>query len=151
CCNYLTKQQKRVDYQVAVAALKICEERERNESLPLGEHDGFTLARGSYCYSSCACTLLPLGDAIRQLTISDEYSCRLVNASADQTEPKFQAVSFLDGYIFRPDELENVNLYEFTMCYFQTKNDNGSSKLGFIDGRPLAPIGWGKGTSLLFL
>ncbi|KAF1793211.1 hypothetical protein GQ600_14893 [Phytophthora cactorum] len=27
------------------------------------------------------------------------------------------------------------------MCYFRTKNDNGSSKLGFIDGRPLAPIG----------
>ncbi|KAF1779720.1 hypothetical protein GQ600_23655 [Phytophthora cactorum] len=66
-----------------------------------------------------------------------QYCCKIVNASADQDEPKFQAVSFLDDYIFRPDELENVNLYEFTMWYFRTRNDNGSSNLGFIDGHPL--------------
>ncbi|KAG6952915.1 hypothetical protein JG687_00012719 [Phytophthora cactorum] len=117
------------------------EEREKNESSTLGNQDGFTLARkrvAGMVYNMtnrqkiagplAALYLLPGIMLLLEL---------LVNASADQDEPKFQAVSFLDDYIFRPDELENANLYEFTMWYFRSRNDNRSSKLGFIDGHPL--------------
>jgi hypothetical protein len=165
CCKYVTKQQKRLDSQVAVAvaALKRREEREQIEALTVGEPDRLTSARkrvagmvycmtnrqevagplaalylyrGSCCYSSAKCMSLPLGDVIRQLTTSGEYSC--VNINEEEDESNFRAVSFLDDYVFRPSALEKVNLYEFTMWYFRKKHENAvRSRYAFIDGHPL--------------
>ncbi|KAF1786740.1 hypothetical protein GQ600_8956 [Phytophthora cactorum] len=79
------------------------------------------LYRGSNCYSRALCASLPLGDAVRQLSMT-EYGCALVNASDDVQKSKYRAVSNLDDYVFRPRNLETVCLYEFTMWYFNKKS-----------------------------
>jgi hypothetical protein len=170
CCKYVTKQQKQVDSQVAVAvaALKRREMRENVESAgalgaaakyrfdrsrkrvagmiynmtnrqeTAGPLAALYLYRGSCCYSSAKCAILPLGDVIRQLTKSDDYSCQLVSNTGNSETSTFHAVSSLDDYVFRPETLLNVNLYEFTMRYFRRKSEGiTTSRLTFIDGHPL--------------
>jgi len=167
CCKYVTKQQNQIDLHVAVvvAALIRRQDREHIEFEAVGSQDRAVLARkrvaalmfnmtnkqeiagplaslylyrGSCCYSSAKCAALPLGDAVRQLTMAEEYSCTLVNESEDQGSSKYHAVSFLDNYIYRPKCLHPANLYEFTMWYFKKKNDNATaSKLQFLEGHPL--------------
>ncbi|KAG6947870.1 hypothetical protein JG687_00015824 [Phytophthora cactorum] len=84
------------------------------------------LYRGSCCYSSGVCASLPLGDAIRQLSMT-EYGRTLVNASDDVQKSKYRAVSNLDDYVFRPRNMETICLYEFTMWYFKKKSDIATS------------------------
>ncbi|KAG6941440.1 hypothetical protein JG687_00019649 [Phytophthora cactorum] len=84
------------------------------------------LYRGSCSFFSAVCASLPLGDAVRQLSMT-EYGCTLVNASDDVQMSKYRAVSNLDDYVFRPKTLEAVCLYEFTMSYFKKKRDSATS------------------------
>ncbi|KAG3126230.1 hypothetical protein PI126_g22416 [Phytophthora idaei] len=95
------------------------------------------LYRGSCCYSSGVCASLPLGDAVRQLSMTG-YVCTLFNASDDVQKSKYRAVSNLDDYVFRPKTLEAGCLYEFTMWYFKKKSDSAtSSTLRFLVDNPL--------------
>jgi hypothetical protein len=69
------------------------------------------LYRGSCCYDSSGYTFLPLRDMIHQLCSTEEYSCQLVSdreESADSVSSRYLAVSFLDDYIYRPDDLEGA-------------------------------------------
>jgi hypothetical protein len=77
------------------------------------------LHRGSSCYSSATCTSLPLGDKIRQLCTSGEYSCNLVKQCNEFGASTFQAVSALHDFIYRPEAIKEVNLYEFSMRFFR--------------------------------
>jgi hypothetical protein len=166
CCKYVTKNQKRLDSQVAVAvgALKRRQEREQIEFTKSGAQDRLVLARkrvaclmynltnrqeiagplaalylyrGSCCYSSDSCQSLHVGDIIRQLT-TKEYTCTLVKDSDDHNSQKYHVVSSLDDYVFRSKNLQNVGLYEFTMWYFRKKSEKSvSSQLSFLEQHPL--------------
>ncbi|GMF31935.1 unnamed protein product [Phytophthora lilii] len=121
CCKCITKFQNRLDSQVAVAvaALKRRQDRELMESSISGVQDrrvaarkrvaaliynltnrqkvagplaALYLYRGSCCYASASCSILPLGDAIRQLTTNEEYSCGLIRDDDDCGSPTYRAV-----------------------------------------------------------
>ncbi|OWZ03183.1 hypothetical protein PHMEG_00025128 [Phytophthora megakarya] len=145
CCKYITKQQKQVDSQVAVAVAALDRRRQReNNAASLGgdlnAHDmaqkrvaalaynmtnrveiagplaALYIYRGSCCYSSAKTATLLLGEIFRQLTTSEVFSCSLVSDNTDSdVQSTFRAVGPLDDYSFRPKALEAVNLYEFTM------------------------------------
>jgi hypothetical protein len=168
CCKYVTKYQNRLDYVVPVAlsALKRRQEREMQE-LPAvpDEHERLASARkrvasmayaltnrqevagplaalylyrGSCCYASTGFAALPIGDAVRQLCASNEYSCSVVNEGESEDAISFQVVSFLDDYIYQPDALVNLNLYEFVMRYYRQKGvSTSTAKLGFSSRHPL--------------
>ncbi|KAF1779991.1 hypothetical protein GQ600_24874 [Phytophthora cactorum] len=118
-CNHGI-QQKQLDSQVAVAvaALTRRQDREKAEMEVLGAQDRLALSRKRVAALTAVCASLPLGDAVRQLSMT-EYGCTLVNASDDVQKSKYRAVSNLDDYVFRPKTLEAVCLYEFTMSYFK--------------------------------
>ncbi|GMF22953.1 unnamed protein product [Phytophthora lilii] len=164
CCKYVTKFQERLDSQVAVAvaALQRRQQREQIEETICGVQThaqkarkrvasmiynltnrqeiagplaALYLHRGSY--SSASCNILPLCNAIRKLTAAEKnYTCALVKDDDSLESPHYHAVSNLDDYIYPPDELQEVNLYEFTMWYFlihgfrmpSIKNDDSKCK-----------------------
>ncbi|KAG6941517.1 hypothetical protein JG688_00018629 [Phytophthora aleatoria] len=126
--KYITYQQKQLDSQTYNMP---------NRQEIAGPLAALYLYRGSCCYSSGVCASLPLGDAVRQLSMTG-YVCTLVNASDDVQKSKYRAVSNLDDYVFRPKTLEAGCLYEFTMWYFKKKSDSAtSSRLRFLVDHPL--------------
>ncbi|ETI57085.1 hypothetical protein F443_00555, partial [Phytophthora nicotianae P1569] len=135
CCKYVTKYQRQLDSHVAipVAALKRRQEREQNEASESGGQDRRVVARkrvAALIYNLTNRQEIA-GEAIRQLT-TEQYACALITDD-DPSSPKYHAVSYLDDYIYRPDELQVVNLYEFTMWYFQRKTGNyRTAKLNFL-------------------
>jgi len=170
CCKYVTKQQKQLDSQVAVAMAAMNRRQER-ENVEVAREGGAVpdrlarsrkrvaalvynmtnrqeiagplaalyLYRRSCCYACAKCATLPVGDVIRQLTMSETYSCNLVADNDLLEAANFRAVSSLDDYIFRPKTLEAVNLYQFKMRYFRKKCEAmPSSTLPFLSKHPLS-------------
>ncbi|ETL38744.1 hypothetical protein L916_09746, partial [Phytophthora nicotianae] len=131
---------RQLDSHVAipVAALKRRQEREQNEASESGGQDRRVVARkrvAALIYNLTNRQEIA-GEAIRQLT-TEQYACALITDD-DPSSPKYHAVSYLDDYIYRPDELQVVNLYEFTMWYFQRKTGNyRTAKLNFRESHPL--------------
>ncbi|POM79601.1 Hypothetical protein PHPALM_2682, partial [Phytophthora palmivora] len=168
CCKYITKPQRRLDSQaaVAVAALNRRQQRESAEidatGVAVPDHHAMArksvsalvynltnrqeiagplaalyIYRKSCCYSSARCVSLPLGEIVRQLMRSEEYSCSMIRMD-DGIVGDFRAVSYLDDYIFRPRTLEQVNLYEFSIWFFRKKREKTANSLySFLDEHPL--------------
>jgi hypothetical protein len=111
--SWLTKSRKRIASMVYTMTSR------QEVAGPLA---ALYLYRGSCCYESSRCSFVPLHDIVRQLYASEEYSCSLVNSSNNEDGSRFQAVSFLDDYIYRPSKFERVNIYEFAMKFFRKKD-----------------------------
>jgi hypothetical protein len=94
--------------------------------------------RGSCCYESSGCTFLPLRDIVDLLCSTGIYFCQLVDGTATADTSRFLAVSFLDDYIYRPDRLSTINVYEFAMKYFRKKAGAAqTARLRFRSEHPL--------------
>jgi hypothetical protein len=94
--------------------------------------------RSSCCYESSDCSYIPLRDIIHQLCSTEEHSCHLINERDDSGSSRYFAVSFLDDYIYRPEKLVDVNVYEFAMHYFRKKDPfSRDGPLPFQPGHPL--------------
>ncbi|KAG6960301.1 hypothetical protein JG687_00008294, partial [Phytophthora cactorum] len=119
-------KQIQVDSNVALtpAALKRRQEREKLEdevSSSAESQDRLAKARKGVASVMLKCVPSTLGDVVRQLCKSSEYSCYLVGGNEEVRKSKFHVVSFLDDYVNRPKLLSNVNLYGFMMRCFRKR------------------------------
>ncbi|KAG6954286.1 hypothetical protein JG687_00011878, partial [Phytophthora cactorum] len=114
CKYYVTKQQKQLDSQVAVAVATV-KRRQECEALDAA---GTSLETSNQVKARKRIAEMVYNVTNRQdvvLTTSDEHSFTLVTNNDNLEATNVRAISFLEDDIFRPVSLSRVNLYKFTM------------------------------------
>jgi hypothetical protein len=148
--KYVTKMQEQIDSitAVALAAFKRRQQREvrddeatSSERAAIGRRRVASLLfaitnrreiagplaslyvlRGSCAYMSAPCATLPLRNVLQELVDQAAQSCDLVELREHGSDTvTFRAASFLDDYLFRPQALSELSLYEFVAKHFRRK------------------------------
>ncbi|KAF1786253.1 hypothetical protein GQ600_5018 [Phytophthora cactorum] len=152
CCTYACSikaaSRKRKARRRSFIERSICDENRQEIAGPLAAF----ICKGCRLLFQLKCVPSTLGDVVRQLCKSSEYSCYLVGGNEEVRKSKFHVVSFLDDYVNRPKLLSNVNLYGFMMrCFRKEKDQVAPSEMSFftwpINFREVTP--WGSVISRL--
>ncbi|KAG6949045.1 hypothetical protein JG688_00014803, partial [Phytophthora aleatoria] len=125
-------KQKRLDSAV-VTALAAFRRRQDREAITAGldnlrQSDALAVARKRVASMVANCSYVPLSDIIRQLCSNEQYPCNLISEDTKYDSSRYIAVSYLDDYIYRPDKLNEISIYEFAMRYYRKKNAHTSKQ-----------------------
>ncbi|ETP03377.1 hypothetical protein F441_19650, partial [Phytophthora nicotianae CJ01A1] len=93
--------------------------------------------RGSCAYMSSPCAPLPLRNVLHELIEQGIHSCDLVELRLQGSDKvTFRAASLLDDYMFRPQALGKLSLYEFVAAHFRRKRTQLTRDAALFPARP---------------